>query len=310
MTLGVRAAVAGAAAVWCVGAVAAQEVSLASVLEQAGAYIRVFVDQFSNVVSEEKYEQDWSSERAPAGLNVRGGTVAGIATGSSVARRRRLRSDFLLVKTSPQSDWIPFRDVFEVDGSAIRDREQRLERLFLNPSTGAVGRAEAIANESARYNLGNIERTINNPVLALAFLQPEHRSRFTFKLGKRDKGVGANVWIVEYKEVSTPTLVKGRFGRSMPSHGRFWIDAGTGHVKRSELILNDTSVTARLTTSFKADERFGISVPVELREEYSLPSNTKVSGVATYGRFRRFGVTAEETIETPPPTPTSAPPRP
>lgn len=282
---------------------AAQEVILQPLLEKAGAYVEQFVERFSNVVSEEKYEQDWNSERGPASLNPRGGTIANIATGSSIAKRRQLRSDFLLVKPTPQSEWIPFRDVFEVDGSAVRDREQRLERLFLKPSGTAVSQARAIADESSRYNLGNMERTINNPVLSLAFLQPKHQSRFSYKLGKRDKGAGANVWIVEYKEIASPTLVTGRFGRSLPARGRFWIDADTGAVLRSELVLNDTTVTARLTTSFKHDERFGISVPEVLKEEYSLAGNTKVAGLATYGRFRRFGVTAEENIETPPPTP-------
>ncbi len=287
----------------CTGSVAAQEVALPSLLEKAGAYVEQFIEKFSNVVSEENYEQDWNSERGPTGLTARGGTVAAIATGSSVAKRRQLRSDFLLVKPTPHSDWIPFRDVFEVDGSAVRDREQRLERLFLKPSGSAVSQAQAIANESARYNLGNMERTINNPVLALAFLQPKHQSRFSYKLGKRDKGAGANVWVVEYKELVTPTLVTGRFGRSMPARGRFWIDGDTGAVRRAELILNDTTVIARLTTDFRHDERFGISVPEVLKEDYSLSGNTKVAGVATYGRFRRFGVTAEENIETPPPTP-------
>lgn len=284
-------------------AVAAQDVPLQPLLEKAGAYVERFVEKFSNVVSEETYEQDWNSERGPTGMTPRGGTLAGIATGSSVAKRRQLRSDFLLVKPTPQSDWIPFRDVFEVDGSAVRDREQRLERLFLKPSGSAVSQAQAIANESSRYNLGNMERTINNPVLSLAFLQPKHQSRFSYKLGKRDKGVGANVWVVEYKEIASPTLVTGRFGRSMPARGRFWIDADTGAVQRSELVLNDTTVIARLTTAFRHDDRFGISVPEVLKEEYSLSGNTKVSGVATYGRFRRFGVTAEENIETPQPTP-------
>lgn len=283
-------------------AVAAQDVALPTVLEKAGAYVKAFTLRFSNVVSEEKYEQDWDSERPLSGVgNPRGGTIANIAGAPSVARRRILRSDFLLVKPSPQADWMPFRDVFEVDGSAVRDREQRLEQLFLKPTGGSVSRAQAIANESSRYNLGNMERTVNNPVLSLAFLQPEHQPRFVFKLDKRDKGAGANVWIVEYKEVVAPTLVTGRFGRSLPSRGRFWIDADTGDVLRSELILNDTSIAAKLTTSFKRDERFGISVPVELREQYSLAGNTKVTGLATYGRFRHFGVTSETNIETPSP---------
>ena len=85
------------------------------------------------------------------------------------ARHRDLRSDFLLVK-SPETDaLVPFRDVIEVDGVAVRDREARLAKLFLNATpTSAddtMARAERIREEGARYNLGNMRSTLGNPVL-------------------------------------------------------------------------------------------------------------------------------------------------
>ena len=54
------------------------------------------------------------------------------------ARHRALRSDFLLVK-SPETDaLVPFRDVIEVDGVQVRDREARLAKLFLNATPTSV----------------------------------------------------------------------------------------------------------------------------------------------------------------------------
>jgi hypothetical protein len=66
------------------------------------------------------------------------------------------------------------RDVFEVDGKPVRD---------------AVGRARALAEEGARYNLWIIG-TVNNPLLAMAFLQPNYRPRFRFNLAGIDKSLG------------------------------------------------------------------------------------------------------------------------
>jgi len=41
-----------------------------------------------------------------------------------------------------------------------------------------------------------------------------------------------------------------------------------------------------------------LMVPVEMREEYDMPSN-RVTGNASYSRFRRFQVTADEDIAVP-----------
>src|SRR5262249_2813200 len=43
---------------------------------------------------------------------------------------RRLRSDLLLLKPSPRREWMQYRDVFEVDDVPVRDRDERLARLF------------------------------------------------------------------------------------------------------------------------------------------------------------------------------------
>ena len=47
--------------------------------------------------------------------------------------------------------WVGYRDTFEVDGKPVRDRDERLERLL---SDGAVGQAARIAEQNARFNLG------------------------------------------------------------------------------------------------------------------------------------------------------------
>lgn len=68
--------------------------------------------------------------------------------------------------------WLPFRDVFEVDGRRLRDRDDRLVRLLLHPSRSSTERAQRIMAESTRYNLGRITRTINIPTLGVILLKP------------------------------------------------------------------------------------------------------------------------------------------
>ena len=205
----------------------------------------------------------------------------------------------------------PFRDVFEVDHIPMRDREERLAKLFLNKRTDAEAqqRGKAIAEESARYNLGAVQRTINNPVFALIFLQPETKEHFTFTMGKPDRKMGDNIRVVEYVEDMRPTLIVGLPGQDMPAYGRFWIESDTGRVVKSEVRVDQKGIKANLTTVFRADERLGIDVPAEMREDYEL-ENSHVSGTATYSRFRRFEVNATEECAAPPPAPGATPEKP
>ena len=84
---------------------------------------------------------------------------------------------------------MPFRDVIDVDGVAVRDREARLTRLFLSAPSASpaetIARAEQIREEGARYNLGSMRSTLGNPVLALGVLQKTYQQRFRFTPGKR-----------------------------------------------------------------------------------------------------------------------------
>jgi hypothetical protein len=276
------------------GAAAGQPVSLEVALDRTAAYIDFFIEHFGNVVSEERYQQ----EAVPA---VRQGQLGGRGSMAVVQpiQRRTLRSDFLLVKPEDSSDWIPFRDVYEVDGSVIRDREGRLARLFLKQSSATLDQARQIAQESARYNIGDITRTINNPVIALAFLERSYQKRFAFTMGRADASLGPNVWPLEYKEQQRPTLIRGYGDGDLPTHGRAWIDIDTGHVVKTELLIDDAMIAARVTTTFRADPRLQIHVPQEMVEEYKPTGGGRVSGKATYGRFRQFAVKTEEEIQKP-----------
>src|SRR3989449_4411490 len=278
-----------ACAVCAALAIAAQQhppPTIDALLQRAASYVSDFEARFSNVVAEEHYVQ-WvrSSARSMSGM-----------------RHRDLKSDFLYVKVPGDDMWIPFRDVFEVDGKPVRDRQERLTALFLQPPAVAIDRAKQIANESARYNLGDVLRTINVPVLALEVLRPQNQHRFTFSHLQQDRRTGPDVWSIEYHEHDRPTIVRGEGGRSLPSEGRVWIEASTGRVVRTELIVDETQVRATITTLYRPDAGFGFYLPVEMQEQYTgTRGSATIVGTATYSKFRRFNVEVQEKIGTPAP---------
>jgi hypothetical protein len=224
------------------------------VLERAGTYVATFERQLSGVVSEEVYVQR-IAEEATSRRSIR------------PVPSRQLRSDVLLVRAEGTTRYVQFRDVFEVDGRPVRDREERLSRLFLNPSASSASQAQRIMAESARFNLGRIERTINVPTLALRFLDPAYQERVRFKRSSdrtpatlRNPSGGddatmplfraaADIWVVEFEERDTPTVIRTPRGRDLPSRGRFWIDPHTGRVSLTELVAQNTTVRAVVRSS-------------------------------------------------------------
>ena len=255
---------------------------LDSLLDRASAYVCGYVHDFSTVVAEEHYVQD--SHPMP---RVDGFGPVGAA---AQAQHAELRSDLLFVRPNTSDNWLTFRDVSSVNGSAVRDRSERLAKLFVDHETDAIDRALEIAREGYRYNIGSKDRTVANPLLALAFLQPAYRERFEFKLVGIDTSLGPDVWIVKFKERVRPSILRTPDNRNVAAAGRFWIDGASGRVLQTEL---ETSVHDKVTTAFTYDERLGLDVPAEMRD-IAWFNGTVVTAVATYTNFRRFDVATDE----------------
>jgi hypothetical protein len=75
------------------------------------------------------------------------------------------------------------------------------------------------------------------------------------------------------------------------------VDGPTGRVFKTELDVGGggIDVGSRVETTFAFDDRFGVLVPTGMREWHKAGAYD-VTGVATYGGFRRFAVATEETI--------------
>jgi hypothetical protein len=204
-----------------------------------------------------------------------------------------LLSDFLLVR-SPEGRWLPFRDVYESNGRPVRDREERLSRLFLSDSGSAFDQARRIAEESSRYNIGNINRTINVPTIPLEFVGDGHRARFSFEF---DGGVFNGVRVVKYQERYGPTYIHTTEGRNLPASGRLWIDTETGRIEKTELRASSDGLDARITVTYRPDDQAGLWVPDRMEEHYDQKNDrSEITGTAVYTRYRRFQITTSDEL--------------
>lgn len=244
--------------------------ALARLFEYADAYER----QYSMLVAEEEYLQSH-----------RGG-------------RTLTRADLLLVR--PSNRWVSFRDVFEVDGRPVRDREERLRRLFLDPTPEARARLQSVMDESAKHNIGPVVRSINVPLFPLDILRSWNRGRFEFRLGRDAEVDDLRAWRVEYVERGRPTLVEGLEGDDVPIKGRFLVDQLTGAIVETSVELAKDAVTGEIVVRYGRDPALGLWVPAEMRETY-LQGGRRIlmEGRADYSKFRRFQVKTEESVTLP-----------
>ena len=248
------------------------------IVAKATRYVDAYIDAFSAVVSEEKQVQTLSR---PDGR---------------VKKTRAITADFLLVRA--RGSWPEaFRDVIEVDGKKIGDRQDRLRRLFLEHPTDARELADAIARESGRYNIGT-PRKGNSPLVPLVFLTSG------IAPGVRFEGTAGKL---TFQEVRRPTVLSRNGVHNMPAHGSFEIDPATGRVLSAEFsadtsnaIVASDDAAAAFTVRFGVDPAIQMSVPVEATERYTRPRKPDADVLvvrSSYSGFRKFEVTTEERIK-------------
>lgn len=272
----------------------AQQPDLATVLTRAATYVVEFQRQLSGVVAEEQYVQD-----------VRYPLATGTRYGLRALTHRELKSDLLMVKPVGGDRWMQFRDVFDVDGKPVRDRSERLMQLFVSPSASSASQAERIIEESTRYNIGDLQRTVNLPVFALLILDPGNQPRFVFKrtdhrdpmLGQGAPRLSDDLLVIEYQEVEKHTMIRTTNGRDLPARGRFWIEPASGRVIASELIAEDLMLKGTIEVDYQLEPAIRLLVPVTMRERYDIRRDgSRVDGQAFYSHFRQFQVMVDEKL--------------
>jgi hypothetical protein len=282
-----RLAIAAVSLVAAWPAAAQGPLTLDDVVRRVADYVVDYQRRLVGIVAEEHYRQN-------VYYTTRGGR--------SSRQFRELKSDLLLVRTPDDSGWLQFRDTFEVDRKPVRDREDRLYKLFVTPTETMRSRAAVIMEESSRYNIGPVTRTINMPILGILFFHPENRpqlklERLIVNNVQRFAGLAKmeDVWRIGFVETGSPTMIKGTKNGDLKSRGEIWVDGLTGRILRTQVISEDVNLRAEIAVTYKAETGVAMLVPAEMRETYRLGVNqTNIDGRAQYSKFRQFTVTTTE----------------
>ena len=257
-----------------------------AVAQRAADYVAEYQRQLIAIVADEQYVQDIRSQ---------------IPEEPGAPRSRSTTGEVFFIFTVPARGWMAIRDVRTVDGAPAPERTDVRAILATLPAT-EVG--ERMRSYNARYNIGRIVRTINEPTLALLSLDEGHRSRFRFETKKREDVDGHPLIWLAFEEKERPTLIRSLQGRPVFMKGELLIEIANGRIWESRLTATVEGTSVELVTKYRFDERLGLMLPSVFRELYEQGKAVKARGQtpgtgaeyeqiaceANYSNFRRFEV--------------------
>ena len=253
------------------------EPSLKDVVRRMGAYVEAYGEKVSVVVATERYKQRAYGTRR-------------------VEETRVSVADFALVKARGLGGWVGFRDVVEVDGGRIANREDRLMRV-LTEASGSLDEARRLSEESARFNIGPIFRTFNVPTAALLFFRPENLDRFKFT---KKTLASDGTWEIAFRETERPTLIRTPGGASVPSAGSLWVNAVDGTVVRTSLLMHDLNLEPRtrarhidtmtIDVVYGRVDALGLWLPVTMTESYDVVEGRDRELLRTEAKYSDYRV--------------------
>lgn len=248
-------------------------------LQRMATYLADYEKALGGVVLEEHYTQS---------------LLAKGALGFGRASHRELKSDLVSVQDATYG-WTAFRDVFAVDAEPVRDRDQRLQNLFVAPKADVLSQAKQIANEGARFNLGHVARNVNFPTMALTFLGQKNQPRLKFKRKGTEKIGSIDTAKIEFQELQKPSIVRG-IGADLFAQGTVWIDPETGRIIKTVLQFDAREFTNETTVTYALVDRVKLWLPASMTDTITGALET-VKGAATYTNARQFGVSTNAVIK-------------
>jgi hypothetical protein len=252
----------------------AQTVTLDVVLGRLHQYLRDYAQLLPATVAVERYQQ-------------RVGAL----------ERVLLESEFGIVRVPNHPQWLGFRDVTKVNGTAVEGRDERIVALFENRSLSAVEQAKRISRENARFNIGPITRSINDPALVLELLDPRNADRVRFQKIREARVDNIPVWIVRFRETGRPTVVRTSSLQDVPSSGLAWIDPSTGRLHRVQATIDTLSrIKCDVDVIFEQISQLEFWVPARMTERCSDGAFLQ-QGEATYNNYRKFTVDTRESLQ-------------
>jgi VWFA-related protein len=260
------------------------EPETAAMMQRVAGYVDDYGNQASVLVAVERYRQEGTRDfqsGLPSG-RTRGGIV-------SAKTARTLTSEIALVRNATAvGGWLGFRSVTEVDGKPAGD-PQRLRAVFAE-TVPDVEAARRLTQESTRYNVGPVSRSFNVPTAALFFFASSNVARFTFHHNGHEAIDDVDAWKIDFEETAKPTLIMTSAGKDVRSTGTLWVDAASGRVLRTRLVLSNysgASSSAMVDVTYREDASVEMLVPAVMREWYSLTGG-RLAAEATYADYKRF----------------------
>ena len=260
-----------------------------TIIGSAMRYVMAYEQKFALLAADETYAQELQRPPNPGDNLSRTNPGGGMRAGGAMSRLV-IKSDFLLVQLGGDGEgWMPFRDAYEVKGAKVRNRNERLLKLFEGGDQERFEKAAKLNEATASHNLGNVARTINIPTLAMMFLHPRVNERFEFTDEGEETIAGRVLRRAAYREVARPTLIKTTRGRDLALTGHIWIDPFTGTVVKTDLNAADPAVRCAITVTYRKDDALDFWVPSQMDEYYKAAlSLDEVLATATYSNVRRF----------------------
>ena len=258
-----------------------------AITQRAADYVADYQSELIAIVADEEYVQHIRSQ---------------VPEDPGAPRSRATTGEVFFIFTAPSRGWMAIRDVRTVDGAPAPERTDVRAILATLPVTEA---GERMRSHNARYNIGRIIRTINEPTLALLALDQGHRSRFRFETRNREDVDGqALIWLA-FQEKERPTLIRSLQGRPVFMQGELLVEIATGRIWESRLTATVEATSVELVTTYRFDERLGLMLPIVFRELYEQGKAApraragargtsldyeQIACEAKYTNFRRFDV--------------------
>ncbi len=262
------------------------DISEKALTSAAVNYVAEYEKQFAFLIADEEYRQTLFD-----------------ADGRK-SKTRLIKAELFLTYLPADAEWIAVRDVIEVDGEPIKDREDLRALLAKSERVRLV---KELTSRNARYNLGRVERNFNEPTLPLLLLDAKRTPRIKFDRKRVTREDDVTLAVLAFEEREPPTLVATPNEGAVRAKGEFLLDAATGTVRRTLFQLTRPGIDVKLETAYVKDDKLNLWLPSVFTERYEAGSNIGgmrlssyparaskelVECEARYTNYRRFEVTA------------------
>lgn len=243
------------------------------------------------------YEQELSTLVADERMTQRDGVGRnGNAETAGPRKDREIISEVAFVGLPGDVGWLGFRRVVKVNGKALNESGPSLATVLSDGAKDDFDRARLLLSQSAEHNLG-FPRTTNLPNLPLEFLHPRNRKRLSHRIDGMEKIRGIQTARMVFEETATPTIIRRPDGGEMRSLISAWVEPETGRLLRASVKTRDARIGVLpydnlIWVDFRQDEKLGLLVPYEMKEDFFAGRFREGSGTARYTNYRQFKTSA------------------